>query len=72
MFAEIYKFDVKENRESEFIGVRKQLTQLIYDYEGSLGSRLHKLKDTSYIAYAQWPDRQTWKNSYVMTIPTPE
>lgn len=48
---------------SEFIKSWKQLTQLIYEYEGSLGSRLHKLNDTSYIAYAQWPDRETWKNS---------
>ncbi len=45
MFAVIYQFNVKENRESEFIGAWKQLTQLIYDYEGSLGSRLHKLND---------------------------
>jgi quinol monooxygenase YgiN len=63
MFAVIYQFNLKENRESEFKGSWKQLTELIYEYEGSLGSRLHKLNDTSYIAYAQWPDRDTWKNS---------
>jgi heme-degrading monooxygenase HmoA len=63
MFAVIYQFNLKEYRESEFKGSWKQLTQLIYEYEGSLGSRLHKLNDTSYIAYAQWPDRDTWKNS---------
>ena len=63
MFAVIYQFKVKENRKAEFINAWKQLTQLIYEYEGSLGSRLHKHKDGSYLAYAQWPDRETWKNS---------
>ena len=41
----------------------KQLTQLIYEYEGSLGSRLHQKDESRYIAYAHWPDRETWKNS---------
>ncbi len=63
MFAVIYQFEVKEGRESEFIDAWKELTQLIYEYEGSLGSRLHRQKDSIYLAYAQWPDRETWKNS---------
>ena len=63
MFAVIYQFKVKENMNSKFIQAWKQLTQLIYEYEGSLGYRLHKETDNSYIAYAQWPDKETWKNS---------
>ena len=63
MFAVVYQFKVKENMNSEFITAWKQLTQLIYEYEGSLGSRLHKHKDGSYLAYAQWPDKETWKSS---------
>ncbi len=63
MFAVIYQFNIKENMNSEFIKAWKELTQLIYEYEGSLGSRLHGLNHRSYIAYAQWPDRETWKNS---------
>ncbi len=63
MFAVIYQFKVKENMRSEFINAWKQLTQLIYEYEGSLGSRLHKQNDGVYLAYAQWPDKDTWKNS---------
>ena len=63
MFAVIYQFNVKGNMNSEFIKAWKELTQLIYEYEGSLGSRLHKLNDKSYLAYAQWPDKETWKNS---------
>jgi heme-degrading monooxygenase HmoA len=63
MFAVVYLFKVKENRQSEFINTWKQLTQLIYEYEGSLGSRLHKQSDDVYLAYAQWPDRETWEHS---------
>lgn len=63
MFAVIYQFKVKKNRDSEFINAWKQLTQLIYEYEGGLGSRLHKQNEGLYLAYAQWPDKKTWKNS---------
>ena len=63
MFIAIYQFEVKENKTTQFIEAWEELTQLIYEYEGSLGSRLHKEKDNNYIAYAQWPDRETWENS---------
>jgi len=63
MFAVIYHFEVKLGKEDSFIKAWKNLTQLIYQYEGSLGSRLHKKNDQQYIAYAQWPDRKTWEDS---------
>lgn len=63
MFVAIYQFDVKPNHEQKFIESWEGLTQLIYQYEDSLGSRLHKNKDGTYIAYAQWPNKATWKNS---------
>lgn len=63
MFAVIYRFEIKENKESEFITAWTELTELIYKYEGSLGSRLHLKRDGVYIAYAQWPNKETWKNA---------
>jgi len=60
MFSVIYQFTIKENRQSEFIDAWKQLTQFIYEYEGSLGSRLHKESDDSYIAYAS--ENSAWRN----------
>ena len=41
----------------------KDLTLLIYDYAGNLGSRLHKINDCNYIGYAQWSNKETWDNS---------
>ncbi len=63
MFVAVYQFKVKEGLESEFVTVWNQLTQLIYKHEGSLGSRLHFEADNTFIAYAQWPSKETWENS---------
>lgn len=63
MFTVIYSFDVKPGLENTFEQNWAALTELIYHYEKSLGSRLHRTKEGRYIAYAQWPDKATWKNS---------
>lgn len=63
MFAVIYIFEVKPGKEEQFRESWKGLTNLIYKYEGSKGSRLHKNKDLEYIAYAQWPNKKRWKES---------
>lgn len=63
MFTVIYTFKTHPDQEAKFEKAWKDMTHLIYNYEGSLGSRLHRKKDGEYLAYAQWPDRKTWKNS---------
>ena len=63
MFVVIYSFKIKKGRDQDFISSWQGLTKLIYKHEGSLGSRLHKKSELEYIAYAQWPDKNTWKNS---------
>ena len=63
MFTAIYHFTVKPGQETEFKEGWEGLTKLIYQHEGSLGSRLHHESDQTYIAYAQWPDRETWENA---------
>jgi heme-degrading monooxygenase HmoA len=63
MFAVIYRFEVKKEKEAQFIQAWKELTELIYANEGSLGSRLHKKDEHTYLAYAQWPDKFTFENA---------
>ncbi len=63
MFAVLYSFTVKPNKQEAFVKAWAELTKLIYKYEGSLGSRLHQKTDTKYIAYAQWPSEAVFKNS---------
>ena len=54
-FTVIYSFDIVEGKENEFINSWTELTKLIYKFEGSYGSRLHKVNDSLFIGYAQWP-----------------
>ena len=63
MFIAIYQFDIKPEKRDQFVQSWKELTQLIYEFEGSLGSRLHRESEIRYIAYAQWPNRDRWKHS---------
>ncbi|NOQ75233.1 MAG: antibiotic biosynthesis monooxygenase [Crocinitomix sp.] len=63
MFAVLYAFKVIPGKTNDFIKGWSGLTKLIYQYENSLGSRLHQTEPNSYIAYAQWPNKATWKNA---------
>jgi hypothetical protein len=63
MFCVIYRFKVLKGSETLFVEAWSALTELIYKYDGSMGSRLHLETAGVYIAYAQWPDRPTWKNA---------
>lgn len=62
-FIVIYSFKTIEGKEDDFISAWTELTKLIYKYEGSYGSRLHKVDNQLFIGYAQWTDKETWKNS---------
>ncbi len=59
-FTVIYSFKTIEGKEDDFICAWTELTKLIYKYEGSYGSRLHKADKQLFIGYAQWPDKETW------------
>ena len=59
MFSVIYTFEVKPGSENDFVKAWSALTQLFKEHAGSGGSRLHKAATGNYVAYPQWPDRQT-------------
>ncbi len=63
MFSVIYSFQIIPDKEDIFLQAWHDLTVLLYRYEGSFGSRIHKAGEHHYLAYAQWPDKQTWMNS---------
>lgn len=62
-FSVIYSFSIIEGKEKDFVAAWTALTHLIYEFEGSYGSRLHKASGQLYIGYAQWPDRASWERS---------
>jgi heme-degrading monooxygenase HmoA len=60
MFVALYRWKVKEGHEKKFREGWRQRTEEIYQLAGSLGSRLHQAEDGTWVAYAQWPDRETY------------
>ena len=63
MFSVIYTFTVKPGKENDFVAGWSGLTKMIYQFEGSFGSKVHKDQNGGYVAYAQWPSREAWKNA---------
>lgn len=64
MFCVIYEFEVDPKLEADFQNAWHQLTLEIRSKRCGLGSRLHKVsgRNNIWLAYAQWPDRDTWLN----------
>jgi heme-degrading monooxygenase HmoA len=70
MFAVIYRFRVVKGKEDDFLRSWKELTEMLVQYEGGLGSRLHKTNEPGeYIAYARWPDRGMWAQQPKLNLP---
>ena len=59
MFCVIYRFAVKPGREKRFVDAWSEVTRAFMHSCNALGSRLHTADGQEYIAYAQWPSRQT-------------
>lgn len=66
MHAIYFRWKVTPGREPEFEQAWLELTELVRDEQGGLGSRLHRCADGHYFAYAQWPSERVWT-----TQPTP-
>ncbi len=60
MFIALYRWKVKIGHEQDFLAGWHSRTKEIYQHCNSLGSRLHQAEDGTWVAYAQWPDRQIY------------
>jgi hypothetical protein len=63
MFAVIYRWKVLPGREAQFEQGWRAGTEAIAREFGGWGSRLHWGEDGVAVAYAQWPDRDTWERA---------
>ncbi len=63
MFVAVYKFKARSGMEQQFERAWAERTIEIRNTMGSLGSRLHRADDGTYVGYAQWPSRQVWESS---------
>jgi heme-degrading monooxygenase HmoA len=64
MFVVLYEIKIKAGFEDEFRKAWHDLTQAIIGEMGSLGARLHRRADGTFIAYAQWPSRELWQKGH--------
>lgn len=64
MFAVLYRFDVKQGRDDEFIAAWTTVTEALRMVAGTYGSCLHRTPDGTYVAYARWPSREAWSGDY--------
>jgi len=71
-FAVIYRWRLQPGLESQFVAAWERATRAIREQRGGLGSRLHKLDDGSWLAYAQWPSRAAWEQARAAPSPDPE
>lgn len=62
MFIALYRWKLKDGFEERFREGWHRRTVEIYEHCGSLGSRLHRAEDGTWVGYAQWPDKATWES----------
>lgn len=62
-FSIIYHFTIHEEFENEFIQNWFDITKLIYENKGSLGSRLQKIDNQHFLGYAIWPSKEVFENA---------
>ena len=70
MFVAIYWWRLKPGKEDQFREGWRRGTKAIMAKHGGLGSRLHRAADGRMIAYAQWPDEQSWSRFYYNGTPS--
>lgn len=62
-FAVVYQWRAKPGMEAEFIDAWTRLTREMMRIGQARGSRLHRLDNGNFVAYAQWPDRGAWEKA---------
>ncbi len=65
-FFVIYRWRLKTGMEQQFIDAWAEMTELIREQRGGLGSRLHYRDDGWWVACAAWPSRDQWTKSMVL------
>lgn len=65
-FAVLYRWRLHAGREAQFIEAWSQVSELLLQQRGSLGSRLHKGSDGLWYSYAQWPSAAARENAFAL------
>jgi heme-degrading monooxygenase HmoA len=71
-FVVMYRWRLRPGMERQFQQAWERATPLLIRNRGALGSRLHKADDGTWVAYAQWPSKETWERSRASPSVDPE
>ena len=71
-FTVIYRWRLNEGMEAQFIEAWSQVSRLLREKRGSLGSRLHLGSDGIWYSYAQWPSAATRAKSAALPPVDPD
>lgn len=61
MYVVLYQFQVKEGREADFRRHWNTLTQAMLVETKSVGARLHAGEHSVFVAYVQWPSKESYE-----------
>ncbi|GEM_PF-379132 len=64
MFIAIYRWKLKKGKEDQFRKAWSEVTLALRQHYGSFGSRLHRAEDGTWVAYAQWPSKESWQEPH--------
>lgn len=64
MFVVVYHWRLREGKEEHFREGWRRVTEAVLRNCNSLGSRLHRNHDGTYVAYALWPDQKHWEDAW--------
>lgn len=57
-FAVLYRWRLRPGMEPQFVQAWSEVSRLLLEQRGSLGSRLHRGEDGIWYSYVQWPSAQ--------------
>lgn len=58
MYTVLYQWNVHHEKHDDFISGWEAVTDHYIANHASLGSKLHKISETSFMAFAQWPSKE--------------
>ena len=72
MYVVLYQFQVKTGRENDFRQHWNRLTQAMLMETNSVGARLHAGEHGTFVAYVQWPTKESYEQQKDLSRPAVE
>ena len=64
MYTVLYQWDVHQDKHDDFISGWEAVTDHYLAKHNSLGSKLHQISDNRFMAFAQWPSKESRDSAF--------